>query len=225
MVVDVVVPAHPGRLFAPKAEARLHGVLRQRMVELQWRSNLLLISSEFRSPRGVPDLTGLGVDSSLVARRVESGLSYLQSMPDCAIAAAASLERAITPKTLARRTGLSESQVVERVRRLANSGHLLETDGRYRRHPSLILSGHLLAMEAKVDDWRGAVAQTLRYSAWADRTAILMPHASSELLDATRPFGTGVATPERWVRRPRRHTSLAGLRLQAVERLVAAYSQ
>lgn len=148
--------------------------------------------------RGVADLVILDFDADVLNARLEAGLvpvnvsrAYLVG----ALRAAGSVTRD--------EVGRLDREVSERTNRrviqtLESTGHVVEVNGLLCLHPSMRPAlGRLVAIEAKLSDWRGGLLQASRYRAFADQTYLALPErAASRLVgedsDVAQALGVGV---------------------------------
>jgi hypothetical protein len=135
--------------------------------------------------RGVVDLVVLDFDAALLNARLEAGLppvAVSQAYLVGALRAAGSVTRD--------EIGRLDREVSERTNRrvvqaLEASGHVVEVDGllslRATMRPTL---RRLVAIEAKLTDWRGGILQASRYHAFADQVYLAMPERAARRLVA-----------------------------------------
>ena len=138
---------------------------------------------------GMPDLAVVVFDPCLAAakdgsHRDAAVLAYLRRV-SCA-----------TVATTAQRTGLKEQVVYESISRLAGVGAVCRSGEGYRLNQRWrsILS-KVVAIEAKVSNWSGAVSQAIRNTVFAHQSFIAIPeHVAfrAPLDTACARFGIGV---------------------------------
>ena len=214
-----------GRRFAPGAERELEPTLRGLAARLPGADHGVSVIAEMPGPAGLPDLVAVPLTPSLAER-----LSYwsppLLSWPDVRIVAAASVNRSLTAAALARRIGVKEQAIRRHVSRLVNSGSLIRTETGCLLRPSAIKPvGTLYALEAKVDNWSAGLDQALRYSSWADASAVVvsrLPRDHSRAVGLARDLQLGLALGPRWLVRPTVRRLEFARRLWASEHVVAA---
>jgi hypothetical protein len=187
----------------------------------------LLVVIEMAGPFGVPDIVALVGPQDRVVRRLETPVPPLIHEVDAAVTAVAMPNAARSAEYLARTLGWPIETVCRRIPHLARIGALLETaPKRYVRHPALQPLGRLYAVEAKVENWRRAVAQARTYNLWADSYVLALGDVSARVgrdaQDAVAEDGAGLLVNNRWVRRPRVRPRNPARRLWAAEHLVAA---
>ena len=105
---------------------------------------------------------------------------------------------------------------------LIRSGAVLREGKSYRRREGFAPAGRAYALEAKVSDWRRGLAQALRYSTWADASAVVLLREPNDLSSVAERFGdlrVGLAVGRRWIIRPRLQRPMPGRRLALAERL------
>ena len=214
-----------GRRFVPEAERQLEPVLRALAARLPGAGQGVRVIAEMPGPAGLPDLVAVPLTSSL-ASRLGYGCPPLLSWPDVRVVAAASVNRPMSVAVLARRVGVAEGLVRRTVPRLLECGALIRTgrDGLFR--PSAMAPvGRLYALEAKVDDWSAGLGQALRYSSWADASAVVvsrLPRDHSKAIALAQDLQLGLALGSRWLVRPTVRRLEFARRLWASEHVVAA---
>lgn len=181
--------------------------------------------------RGVVDLVVLDFDAALLNARLEAGLppvAVSQAYLVGALRAAGSVTRD--------ELGRLDREVSERTNRrvvqaLEASGHVVEVDGllslRATMRPTL---RRLVAIEAKLTDWRGGLLQASRYHAFADQVYLAMPERAARRLvaedsDVAEALGVGVISVGTVSRillaSPRRRPGEVGVRAWAEESEIA----
>jgi hypothetical protein len=126
---------------------------------------------------------------------------------------------------LADRLRVDEGTVLRRLGRLGRLGYVQPRGSGWSRAAELLPVGRLYALEAKVEDWRGALRQALMYATWADAAGVVLlqlPRDTTTLVQEARRLEIGLAHNERWLVRPRIHRHPLARRLLASEHLVAA---
>lgn len=227
-LVEFEVDAARGRRFEPTVERELDPALRVLAEGLPSARNGLLGVVEFPAPRGVPDLLVVTNGYDDLRRRLSNSLPLISSPSDCAVVAAVDINRTRSAASVSRVTGMSISQVERRMRALVQQGILVPHGTGYRRRPEVVPSGRMYAFEAKVSDWRGGLVQAIRYSAWADATALVLLHRPGNLPEVVKhctSLGVGLALGDTWIRRPKLIPPQPALRLQASEQLALEVSR
>lgn len=213
----------PGHHFESKAERLLDEDLLALSVRLPNASEGIAFVREFVGGRGVADAVAIVGWHAATQDRVKLGLPPLLSETDCAIVAALSPNQTRTIATLTRKTGISENQLVRRIRQLTTGGYVQVSGSGYRRVRGLEPIGRAYALEAKVSDWRQGASQALRYSTWCDAAAVVLikdPRNLGEVKSHCSAFGLGLAANGRWIKRPRIGRPNPGLRLAMSEQFV-----
>ncbi|USX47740.1 hypothetical protein [Dietzia kunjamensis] len=228
VLVEFEVGTSRGRRFEPTVERELDPALRSLAEGLPSAKDGLLGVVEFPAPRGVPDLLVMTKGYADLRRRLSSNIPLISGPSDCAVVASLDINRTRSASSVSRTTGMSVSQVKRRLRMLAQLGIVLPHGAGYRRAPTVVPSGRMYAFEAKVSNWRAGLKQAVRYSAWADATALVLlrpPSNLSDVIDNCTSLGVGLAVRDTWVRRPKLVPPQAALRLQASEQLAIEVSR
>lgn len=229
-VVLTEFEAHGGRgnRFEPIQERVLDPDLRSLAGQLRSSDTQRLAVAEFSGPRGVPDLLVLAHGFEDLGRRLASGIPFVLSPADCAVAAPLSVNRTMGVGRVAGIAGMSVEQVDRRLRALAGTGAVRPHGSGYRRADVIEPIGRTYAFEAKVSDWRRGLSQAIRYSTWADASSLVLlrpPADFADLLAICINFDIGLAVRDEWVRRPRLVRPQKALRLEASERLAFEVSR
>lgn len=216
-----------GKRFEPTHELPLHEVAARVSLALRGAKRGLILIREMPGPIGIPDLVALVGNPGPLERRLSLEVPPLLNEIDAAIAAVAHAGAPRTTQALARTLGWPEDTLRRRIPGLLKSGALLRS-GRdsFVRPPELAAVGRLVAIEAKVNDWRGALAQGRTYGVWADNYVLVMGRLSSsarsELTAHVAQDAAGLVIDGQWVERLGRRVSSPTKRLWASEHLVAA---
>jgi hypothetical protein len=214
-----------GRRFEPTAERALEPVIKTLASRLPGSASGVLAASQFAGPSGIADLVAVTKAQLLLAARIRTGTPPLRSLSDASVVATVAIRRTTTASHVARVLGISEVQTTRRLRQLSESGFLFQDGSGYRRCPEFVPIGRMYALEAKVSDWRGAIAQALRYVRWADAAAVVLlkgPRDLRNLKDYAKTLRIGVAIGNQWIVKPVLQPVAPGLRLLASEMFVAA---
>lgn len=208
--------------FAPVLEQELLPALRHLAHRLPGATASLVLAPEFRGARGVVDL--LAVTGALrgLAERAGAGPPFYTSESASSALALLSERQTRSAAQVARRLGVSDERVEVRMNALIRSGAVLRDGRGYRRRGGLAPAGRAYALEAKVNDWRRGLAQALRYSTWADASAVVLLREPVEMAAVAERFSdlrVGLAVGSRWVIRPRLQRPMPGRRLALAERL------
>lgn len=217
---ELLGPARPGRRFEPIKERLLDSDLMTLSTRLPYASQGVAIVREFSGGRGVADAVALTRWQSGVLDRISLGLPFLLNETDCSIVATLSPNQTRTLPVVARKLGMSESQLMRRLRPLVAGGYVEARGSGFRRVRGFEPIGRAYALEAKVSDWRQGISQALRYSMWCDAAAVVLlrdPRDLDEVKGRCLSLGLGLASDGRWVVRPRIGRPNVGLRLAASE--------
>jgi DNA-binding Lrp family transcriptional regulator len=210
----------PGRRFEPTEERLLDDHMVTLATRLPRAVEGLALVREFPGGRGVADAVAVTGWQEPVRQRVALQLPFLDNETDCSVVAALSPNQTRTVTAIGKRLGMSDEQVVRRLRPLAAVGYVESRGSGFRRVRGLEPIGRAYALEAKVSDWQQGVGQALRYSTWCDAAAVVLLRPPRELSDAKErcsKLGLGLAAGGRWVVRPRIGRPHAGLRLAMSE--------
>lgn len=213
----------PGHHFEPTTERLLDEDLLTLSTRLPNASDGVAFVREFVGGRGVADAVAITGWHAATRARVALGLPPLLNETDCAIVAVLSPNQTRTIATLTRKLGMSQNQLVRRIRPLTTAGYVQVSGSGYRRVRGLEPIGRAYALEAKVSDWRQGISQALRYSTWCDAAAIVLlkdPRNLDEVKARCSALGLGFAANGRWIRRPRISHPNPGLRLAMSEQFV-----
>lgn len=212
--------ARAGRRFEPMEERLLDHDLVTLSTRLPRAAEGLVLVREFPGGRGVADAVAVIGWQELARERIALQLPFLDNETDCSVVAALSPNQTRTVTGIGKRLGISDEQVVRRIRALAAAGYVESRGSGFRRVPGLEPIGRAYALEAKVSDWQQGVGQALRYSTWCDAAAVVLLKPPRDLSDAkerSSKLGLGLAAGGRWVVRPRIGRPHAGLRLAMSE--------
>lgn len=207
--------------FEPRAESTLAGTLRDVAATLPGARGGVVAVGEFRGPWGVPDLAVLS--PARVEQRLACDVPPLLSQQECRLVAAAT--RWIGTESLTRAARVSSASAERSLRRLVSVGALEVRGDRLRREPGVVPLGRLWAVEAKVEEWQGGLAQAHRYRLWADGAVLVLGRARvphKEIAERARHYQVGLVVEGRWISRPRLVPPDAATRLHASEHMLAA---
>lgn len=213
----------PGRRFEPTVERLLDDDLVTLSMRLPRAPEGLAIVREFPGGRGVADVVAITGWQEAVRQRIALNLPFLLNETDSSVVAALSPNQTRTVASLGKKLGMSDEQVLRRLRPLAAAGYVVARGSGFRRVHGLDPIGRAYALEAKVSDWRQGISQALRYSTWCDAAAVVLLKAPRDLADVRARcamLGLGLAAEGRWIVRPRLGRPHAGLRLAMSEQFV-----
>jgi hypothetical protein len=192
-----------------------------------------VVKAERGYGRGVADLVILDFDPEALSIRRGSGLEPV----DVSLAYFIGALRRDGPAGVDRidRVDRSVSARTNRkaIRSLISTGHVVEHEGAIDLHPSLRPAlERVVAVEAKLSDWRGGLLQASRYCAFADQAYLAVPERIAARILAEAPevpqaMGCGLIsvadeTARIVVAAPRRRACEAGVRAWAEESELAA---
>lgn len=216
-----------GRRFQPVSELDLHDLIESVAATLPGPDGNVVVVPEMPSPLGLPDFVALVGGSSWLHARMTAGVAPVLSQSDCTVLAAASPLRALSGESITRRLGWSSGELSTGLARLQRNGAVaVSSSGSVLSHPSLRPVGSLVAIEAKVKDWRRAVRQGRTYRTWANNYVVVLGDvgqlAEDRAVAGVLADGGGLFTRSGWMVRPRSRVPAAARRLQGFEYLYAA---
>jgi hypothetical protein len=137
-----------------------------------------------------------------------------------------SMKQPTSAEALARLLGTSSGQTARILSTLAKQGVVERLGAGWIRSAGLVPVGRTYALEAKVEDWRSGLNQSLRYGVYADSTSVVLPKLSDKVklaaLERFRTVGVGLFVDDRWLVRPRLSRLRASRRLLASEYILSA---
>lgn len=227
--VSVLYPVSSlgGRRFEPRAELSLHGLAEFAAATLPGASEDVLLIPEMPSPQGLPDFVALTGGQDWLRERLATGIAPILAEGDCTVLAAMHAAQAYSSATIARRIGWTRAEVDAVIARISKTGAVSTTaGGAHRINPSLVPGGNLVAIEAKVKDWRKAIFQGRVYRTWANNYVVLLGDlgdvAAARAREGVVSDGAGLYSASGWVVRPRARKPAAAKRLRGFEYLFAA---
>ena len=125
---------------------------------------------EFSAGTGISDLTVFNIDKRILRERKRTSQTPVTGANQIKILTAIlQLERA-TKAAVAEYTSLSQPTVTKLLAGLINSGLVAEKEGAYVAERGIkgATTENIIAIEAKVKDWKSGVRQAMRYKEYAD---------------------------------------------------------
>lgn len=219
-------PRH-GQRFQPTRELELLPTAIAAARSLPGSHRGLRLVQELAGPYGIPDIAAVVGPTTRLTDRLALPIPPLLNEIDAGIVAACSPLRGRSVEAIAGTLAWAPASIRRRIPALLKTHALVRTDrGTFIRPEGLAPLGTLYAIEAKVEDWRRAVAQARRYRTWADGYVIVMGAVSSRGLEwlttEVSRDGGGLLVSEGWICRPRKQTLPPARRLWAAEHVVAA---
>jgi hypothetical protein len=135
---------------------------------------------------GVADLVVLDLVEAAIERRLHALPPLTHSSEAFVLSRikSAGPTRAIDVSAVVRR--FSDRTTKKLVDRLCSAGYLERDGGVVQTHTDITpVVARLVAVEAKLTDWRGAMEQALRYRAFANQTYVALPLALAERIEPT----------------------------------------
>ena len=198
----------PGRRFEPIGELALlpTAVRAAERVHFGPPKKLWLIT-EMKAPFGVPDLVAVLGKEEAFGRRLECPVPAILNQIDAGVVASLSASRPRPIHEVCIRTGWELGSVERRLRTLLRTGAVRENrSGGLTRHPGLSVWGRAIAVETKLTDWKGALAQCRKYLSWAETYVLVMDHvaaaAVNNLAANVRADHAGLLIDDVWIVRP-----------------------
>lgn len=133
--------------------------------------------------RGVADLVVLDIDRTRLAERRERQLPPARRAGEAAVLEAVIAHAGEPLDELTAHAGMTRSHVRHLLSQLARAGLVTVADGTAR--PAWLagpIALRVIAVEAKLSDWRGAAIQAARYLDFADEAYLAMPARRIESL-------------------------------------------
>jgi DNA-binding Lrp family transcriptional regulator len=226
-VTDTAKP-RAGKRFQPTKELALHAPALRACVDLAAPRRDLNVVREMTGPYGIPDFTAIIGGRDTLDARLECPVPPLLNEVDAAIVAVAHANAARTVDALARAIGWPASTIARRVPHLVKCGGLIEVKPNlYVRPGSIKPHGSIIAVEAKVEDWRKALRQVRTYAVWADSYVVVMGdltvRATQRMREEVERDKGGLMVGGDWVVRPRLESPQSRQkRVWAAEHVVAA---
>lgn len=216
-----------GRRFEPRAELSLHGLAELAASTLPGAPEEVLLIPEMPSPLGLPDFVALAGGQDWLRERREAGIPPILAEADCTVLAALHVAQAISSATIAQRIGWTRVEVDAVISRLRKADAALTTiGGAHRINPALVPSGSLIALEAKVKDWKKAILQGRAYRTWANNYVVLLGEVGGIAAERAREGvisdGAGLYSSSGWVVRPRARRPAPAKRFRGYEYVFAA---
>lgn len=159
-------------------ESDLVSVVRDALPRLAFRHDktaTVEVFSEVPAVHGVPDLVGIRFDAARLHLREQGGVRPLSTDAEVRVVMAVGERRTI--RELGDRAGLSNDYVRRNMIPLLNELGWIESDGAgaIRRRPEAQwVAGRVVTIEAKLRDWRKALAQARRQRLSGDAAYIAM---------------------------------------------------
>ncbi len=193
-----------GRPFSPGPEKDLLPHLEALALGFSRPGKATLLLPELVLPFGVADLAVIIVGPAALRARLALNVPPILNDTDASILSVLGA-RPLRADTIAKRLDWPLSTVLRRVPILRRSGAILETRSGSYRSAGIGPMGQTIALEAKVKDWRGAIAQARTYGLWCDRSAVVLGKALSSWQDVTVAATNahlGLAVEGSWTLRP-----------------------
>jgi hypothetical protein len=226
-VVEVSNARPPrGRPFAPVSERELYPTLRSLARKLPGADRGVLLVSELVGPFGVADLVTVVGQPELLAERLSTNVPPLLSEVDCMILAACK-GKAVRKEEISAIIGKPLLMTQRRIAKLVTIGAVeSNVAGKIKCTAYIRPVGRIWALEAKMRSWDRALAQSLRYSLWADGSVAVLSHIPNASAAAAKQraevMGLGLTHRDKWLQRAKIQKHSESRRLWASEHVVAA---
>lgn len=215
-----------GIQFRPNAERELYNLVEDALRTLPGPLGDVLVVQEMPGPIGVPDFTALLGGSNWIRTRQELAVPPILSRIDCSVISVLHNKRGLKTETVSRRLGWPLASVDNVIRRLVRIGAVESVPEGFISSPGLIPSGILIALEAKLRDWRRATMQGRNYRTWANNYVVVLgdvgPAAASRAQSLIGADRAGLYTVDGWQARPASRRPGAAYRLLGFEHLLSA---
>ena len=134
------------------------------------------VEVEVPSRLGIADLVAVRTNRTRLERRLGSELPAVLMPGAAQLLSALRSTQPMAEESLFRAAGVERRYGRRLVRDLAASGHLAGSDAAWSLCPDLLDPyDEIIAIEAKLEDWRRADAQAERYCTYADRAFVALP--------------------------------------------------
>lgn len=140
-----------------------------------------VIQAERGYGRGVADLVLLDIDQGNLLERRSRGLPPARRAGEAAVLEAVVMHSGEDVDGILSSVAMTRSHARRLLSELTLAGLISITDGRaspcWPAHP---IVSRVIAIEAKLSDWRSGVVQAMRYQAFADETYLALPTSRIE---------------------------------------------
>ena len=216
-----------GRRFQPSRELALHSPALKACMEVATSRREITIVKEMTGPYGIPDLTAIIGPKRLIDRRLSCTVSPLLNKIDAAVVAVSHAHSPRSTEAIAKSLNWPTETIARRVPHLLKSGGLIEVrSDRFVRPASIQPFDEIIAVEAKVEDWRKALRQVRTYAAWADSYVLVMGPLSEGVTERlsyqVEADSAGLVIDGKWMLKPTARPNPKPRRLRATEYAVAA---
>ena len=166
----------------------------------RYRDSLVTIGVDIPVGPGVPDVLIVGLDSDAIRWRLRHSLAPLTRQDAVVIAALA--DRALSIDELSRRIQVPKRRLTsEWLPRLTDSGLVKVTAEKVSKTDRFVpVQTHVIAIEAKLRDWRKGVGQARRYLRFANRVFLALDVAAARpamvYRQNLRSLGVGLLTAD-----------------------------
>jgi predicted transcriptional regulator len=126
---------------------------------------------EFSAGTGISDLTIFTVDNKLLSKRQKSEKQPVTSKNQIQVLLTLLGSKQLTIAEIMEKVALSSNQTVQKIlEQLIECKLVVNIDGKYSASYSLTdsTSENIIAIEAKVRDWKSGIRQAMRYKEYAD---------------------------------------------------------
>ena len=140
-----------------------------------------VVATEVVAKLGIADVVAARPRAADLERRLQSGLQPI--LVPGAIQLLEALDADLTTTQVMNRCGLTPSYGRRLIRELRQTGHIAGDDPWVRADSIATVFDSFIAIEAKLTDWRRAVAQAVRYRTFAHLSYIALPQTTRSSVD------------------------------------------
>lgn len=192
-----------------------------------------ILLSQHQADSRIPDLVLARIDSAALDDRIEKGLTRALRRSEVAVVRALRTDRSTTADTAARKACLATGSAEKILRNLESEGYVSRARSGYVRASGLRpIVSYYVSVEAKISDWRRALAQAAAHATFASECYVAFDaRYSSRFTRAQRYYettGVGLLCLDertggcRTILRSERHRTDRLSRALADERLLSA---
>jgi hypothetical protein len=148
---------------------------------------------QYQADTRIPDLVAARLDPHALKERMSMGLIRALTRSEIAVVRRLRLDRATGARTVALHVAMAPQSVLRILRSLEGDGYVTraQSGGYVRTYPLRRLVTKYVSVEAKLSDWRAALAQAAAHGTFADERYVAFDAAySRRFLKAKEMFAT-----------------------------------